>query len=237
MMTLSHHLKTGTAANWAGPAISGGTFDTVSTTFVVPTANCKPTDAVTSMVAWAGIDGDSATDQMVEQAGVDVACLQGQPMYVAWTEEAPNPQSPISPSTFMVSPGDNVHVMVSVQGSTVSFVMDDTTTGATFAGSSPTLAGTQQASAECIAEAPERVSGGFFALTDFGTVTFSQCDASLVAPSVASDCQLVTGQGCPSATHTVLLSIGPRPGDLAVRGLAKAKAGPGAAFSVTWRHE
>lgn len=73
------------STNWAGVVIesppTGQNFTTVSGTFVVP----KPIGSNGSASAWVGIDGDTAS-QSILQAGVDFTISGGKVSYESWYE-------------------------------------------------------------------------------------------------------------------------------------------------------
>lgn len=73
------------STNWAGVVIesppTGQNFTTVSGTFIVP----KPTGSNGSASAWVGIDGDTAS-QSILQAGVDFTISGGKVSYDSWYE-------------------------------------------------------------------------------------------------------------------------------------------------------
>ncbi len=82
---------TAVSSNWAGYAVTGQTFKTVSGTWVQPTANCSASTAETTASAfWVGLGGDSDTSSALEQTGTEADCLaNGTTRYTAWYELVP----------------------------------------------------------------------------------------------------------------------------------------------------
>ena len=224
--------------NWAGPVVYGSTYDEVATTFVVPQATCSLDRAATDASFWAGFDGAGAPggSATLEQAGVRVSCQAGSAQYVAWTEQYPAGEDDINPAQFSVQPGDTVTVDAAARDATDTYTIRDVTSGTSFTRTSRVPAGATDASAECIAEAPEHGTAlnTYYPLTDFGTVTFSQCAAHAAAP-VAGDCQVVTGQGCPAASQILYSTIG-NSETHPTNTQANFAATQSGAFTVTWNH-
>jgi Peptidase A4 family len=86
----------------------------VASDFTVPTVKCNGTGP--SAAFWDGLDG--WTDNTVEQAGVDVICIQGPdgpiPQYYTFYEMYPN-----SPQGILgASPGDHINASVFYDSST-----------------------------------------------------------------------------------------------------------------------
>ena len=72
----SSSAATAVSSNWAGYAVTGTSFKTVSGTWVQPTANCSSSTAETTASAfWVGLGGDSDTSSALEQAGTEADCL------------------------------------------------------------------------------------------------------------------------------------------------------------------
>jgi hypothetical protein len=235
----THHPKTTAtrstpnvlSTNWAGPVLTGDTYSQVATTFVVPQAKCSARSTDSSF--WAGIDG-AGTSPTVEQAGVRVSCGAHHAQYSAWTEEYPAPESDIDPSQFSVAPGDTVSVVVSAGAGRDTYTLTDVTSGATYTTSADAPRGAADDSAECVAEAPTGPNG-IEKLTDFGTVTFSQCSATVAGARSSSSCDLVERRGCPSASQVTYSNIGTRKHHL-TRLQAETMSTTGGAFTVTWHH-
>jgi hypothetical protein len=180
-----------------------------------------------------GLDG--VTDGTVEQNGVDVACSGGQAYYLPWTEEYPAPPVYLQPSQFSVVPGDKVTVTVSATATTDTFTFNNATTDTSFTTTATAAQGALDNSAECIVEAPGAgYTGKYTKLTDFGKVTFTQCEAQAVSPTKAN-CNLVTGQGCPTGSHLVDANIGTRKHHSTKVHAATMLTGDGG-FVVTWHH-
>jgi hypothetical protein len=148
----------------------------------VPTANCgtfPAGDAASSSATWVGLDGFGSTT--VEQIGTDSNCSLYNGQYHAWWEMYPGGPTLIGDPTgltnyYRVSPGDVMSASVTATSTpgTYTLAIDDLSQGWTFT-TTQSNPGAADASAECTVEQP---SDGGLPLTNFGSVTFSQCKAT-----------------------------------------------------------
>ena len=161
----NHRISKSTSTNWSGYAVTGGTYKTVTASWVEPAVSCTSVTAYSSF--WIGIDGD--TSGTVEQTGTDADCINGAPTYYAWYEMYPKyPTNYRDP----VQPGDRFTSTVSTNGAgNFTLSLSDTTRGWTETVTKK-LRSAKLASAEVIAEAPSS-SSGVLPLANFGTVSFS----------------------------------------------------------------
>jgi hypothetical protein len=161
------------STNWAGYAVSGGSFTDVKGSWVQPAVSC-PRLATGYAAFWVGLGGFTGNGGL-EQIGTESDCRGGRPVYTAWYELLPAGSVGI-PMT--VSAGDTISAEVGVNGSAVTLAVTDVTTGATFS-TSQTPSTLDTSSAEWIAEAPAQCLGGLagrclgLPLANFGTVQFS----------------------------------------------------------------
>jgi hypothetical protein len=176
-----HVIKPGTAAfaahgglsnetsstNWSGYAANGGSYTSVSASWVQPAATCTSATRYSSF--WVGLDGFSSSS--VEQDGTDTDCVNGQPQYYGWYETYPNPSFSFGST---VKPGDTMSSSVVYQGSNqYKLTLSDVTRGWS-ATTTQTVSGAARSSAEVIIEAPCCTrSGGILPLANFGTVHMS----------------------------------------------------------------
>ena len=160
----NHKITHSTSTNWAGYAVTGGTYTRVTASWTQPAVNCSST-AYSSF--WVGIDGD--TSNTVEQTGTEADCNGSTPVYSAWYEMYPKyPTNYSNP----VAPGDHFTATVSTDGrGNFTLTLSNTTRGWTQSVSKK-LRGAALASAEIIAEAPSSRSG-VLPLANFGSVGFS----------------------------------------------------------------
>jgi hypothetical protein len=160
----NHRITKSTSSNWSGYAVTGGTYTSVSASWVQPAVNCSST-AYSSF--WVGIDGD--TSNTVEQTGTESDCNGSTPVYSAWYEMYPKfPTNYSNP----VAPGDHFTATVTTDGrGNFTLTLTNSTRGWTQSVAKK-LRGANLASAEVIAEAPSS-SGGVLPLANFGTVSFS----------------------------------------------------------------
>ena len=159
----------GTAsADWAGWDVTGGTYTSVSASWVQPTVTCTTGDTSYSAF-WVGLDGDGS--ESVEQIGTSSDCDSGAAVYSAWYEFYPSDSVQLSNT---VKAGDKISAFVTYDKSgEYTLKLTDSTQNwtETKTGSSPQ--GTN-ASAEVIAEAPSSSrQGDVLPLANFKTVDFT----------------------------------------------------------------
>jgi hypothetical protein len=156
-----------TSTNWSGYAVTGGTYSSVSASWVQPTGSCTSATRYSSF--WVGLDGYSSNS--VEQDGTDTDCSGGSPVYYGWYEMYPNPSYYFGDT---VGAGDHMSASVTYTATnTYKLVLSDSTRNWSV-NTTQTLSGAPRSSAEVIIEAPCCTnSGGILPLADFGTVNFS----------------------------------------------------------------
>jgi hypothetical protein len=190
-----------TSDNWSGYAATGGTYTSVSSSWVQPSVSCGSETTYSSF--WVGLDGDG-TDS-VEQTGTEADCNGGQASYSSWYE-----MYPANPVTYSdsVEPGDSFTATVTTDGDgdftlTLTDNTENWTETQNETGSSAT-----GGSAEVIAEAP--YSNGVLPLADFGTVDFTGAtvDGSPISDSSPDQINLVSDGGTTEATTSSLDSSG-----------------------------
>jgi hypothetical protein len=121
------------SSNWSGYSSTGGPFTVVKGTFTVP-APVAGTSPRAEVAEWVGVDGTSASDPSLIQAGVDEQADPNSPSgfdYSPWWEILPATATPIT--TVTVNPGDKVTVTIwQVSGTTWEINLIDDTTGESF---------------------------------------------------------------------------------------------------------
>ena len=157
-----------TSRNWSGYAATGGTFSSVSATWIVATPDPKVAGIDAT---WVGIGGANTTDLI--QAGTEATVNgDGTVTYDAWTETLPQSVRTVS---LTVSGGDTVSVAITEQSAGSWLVeMKNVTTGKTY--TTTIRYSSSKSSAEWIQEAPS-VGRGIAPLDSFGTVKFSAASA------------------------------------------------------------
>jgi hypothetical protein len=183
-----------------------------------------------------GLGGNSTASESLEQIGTEADCSpDGSARYSAWYELVPSASRKIA---LRVSPGDKLSATVSVQGKRVTLSMRNLTRGLSFQ-RVLRMAAPDSTSAEWITEAPsvcaDTENCRQIALTDFGTVAFSDAhatsaghtgpvsDAAWVSTPVSLDAR---GQG---------FGIGRFGPQVAVaQAIPTPLTSSGAGFSVTW---
>ncbi|MDQ6857536.1 MAG: G1 family endopeptidase [Chloroflexota bacterium] len=169
-----------TSSNWSGYSATGGTFTSVTGTWIVPdpTAGSLGADAT-----WVGIGGVASHDLI--QAGTQTTVPGGSTtQFGAWIEMLPQSSQPVP---LVVVPGDSVTVSITSQGSGSWLIeIKNNTSSKTY---STTVAyASTFSSAEWIEEAP---SGGrtVLPIDAFGVLPFSNAqtvkDGKLVTVSAA----------------------------------------------------
>ena len=158
------------STNWSGYAAHGGTYTTVSATWVQPTGSCTSATRYSSF--WVGLDGFNSNS--VEQTGSEVDCSGRTAIYYSWYEMFP--AAPVN-YTNTVRPGDHFTASVTFSGtSTYTLTISDTTQGWSHS-TVKNQSGLSRSSAEVITEAPSSNSG-VLPLANFGTVTYSASAAN-----------------------------------------------------------
>jgi hypothetical protein len=152
------------STNWSGYAVIGGTFSTVSGSWIQPAIECNGKYSYTDMSPWVGIDGYN-TDT-VEQTGSSGDCNGASPDYYAWYEMYPRNVVVLSQT---VEPGDQFTASVTHTGGTdYKLVLTDVTQGWTATETKSISA--KDASAEAVLEMAASH------LTKFSTDPFSDVD-------------------------------------------------------------
>ena len=152
-----------TSSNWSGYVASGGTYTSVTGTWIVPQVGATTTGADAT---WVGIGGVSGTDLI--QAGTQATVSGGSVSYEAWIEMLPDSSRTVS---FDVAPGDSVTVSITEQtGGEWLIKMANNTTQATY--QRTVRYASSRSSAEWIQEAPS-AGRGIIPLDDFGTLRFT----------------------------------------------------------------
>jgi hypothetical protein len=151
-----------TSSNWSGYVASGGTYTSVTGTWIIPQVGATTSGADAT---WVGIGGVTGTDLL--QAGTQVTVSGGSVSYEAWVEMLPESSRTVS---LDVAPGDTVTVTMTEQsrGEWLIVMANNTTKGSyqrtvTYSSS--------RTSAEWIQEAPS-AGRSIIPLDDFGTVRF-----------------------------------------------------------------
>jgi hypothetical protein len=159
------------SSNWSGYVLTGAAYTAVTGTFNVPQLASAPTDATVS--EWVGIDGVSASDPSLIQAGVAEQYSAASNTYLvyAWVEELPAPARPIP---LAVVAGDQVTVTISqVSVGEWDIAVKDDSTGQQYSIDVPYSG--PGSSAEWIVEAPTlAATGAIETLANFAPVTFTQ---------------------------------------------------------------
>jgi Peptidase A4 family len=206
----AHKLTHATSSNWGGWDNTGGTYTSVSASWVQPAVTCSKRE--TSYASfWVGLDGDGSNS--VEQTGSEGDCVRGTPKYYSWYEFYP--AYPVNYSN-TVRPGDHFSASVTYSAGTYTLVLSDATQGwsHTTKGTAPSGL---NASAEVIAEAPSS-NRGVLPLANFGTMTFTNATVNGAALGTVPTPQKITmvGRNYTKAAVSDLTS--------------------NTNFSVTWQH-
>ncbi|MCE0763867.1 hypothetical protein LWC35_13240 [Pseudonocardia kujensis] len=192
-----------TGSNWSGWAAVGTGFTRVSAAWSAPAVRCGAPTQV--LGPWVGLGG--VATGTVQQAGLEITCASGQPVYRAWYETAPQP--PVyHPDP--VAPGDRMTASVQRTAADYTFTVADTTRGWTRTTHTAHLQD-DHTSAEVVLESP---TGAF---PSFGSITFSGA----------------TVDGKPLASYR---PVGFESGTTGVRQTRTGPVG-GSTFTVTYLHQ
>ena len=177
--------------NWSGYEVTtqNDSVSYVVGTWTVPTVTA--TSGNTQAFAWVGIDGWNG--DTVEQTGTSQGVSNGVPYYFAWwemwsTNGYPGPGGRVdqSISSMTVSPGDSITASVTYEnsgtyaGDFLLSINDTSHSNDSFSTyENPSLYQDplpDRNTAEWIMETPT-VNGGFAKLPNFGSITFTNCNA------------------------------------------------------------
>ena len=165
------HLPPGKASgtmkstNWAGYAVTGGTYTSVAANWIEPSVTCTSNGIVGF---WVGLDGWGSNS--VEQDGTGVDCEKGTPQQFAWWETYP--ANSVQVYNAPVAAGDRMSSTIVAQGhGKYVMVLTDWTARWTIKNPASLPSG-GNASAEVVAEA---VTAGedITTLPDFGAIGFT----------------------------------------------------------------
>lgn len=198
------------SSNWSGYAAHGGTYKSISASWVEPTGHCSGSGHQYSSF-WVGLDGYNTNT--VEQTGSEVDCSGGRPQYYSWYEMYP--KFPVNFSN-PVSPGDHFSGSVTFNGGgSFTLTLSDTTKGWTHT-EHKTLGSAHRGSAEVIIEAPSSGSG-VLPLADFGTINLSAAKVNGSSIGGFSPTKIIMASGGQQKDSVTALSGGQN-------------------FSATWLH-
>ncbi|XPS98718.1 hypothetical protein M3J09_007914 [Ascochyta lentis] len=170
------------SSNWSGAVLeqpSSGYFKSATGRFTVPTPKHVGSAGTESSSAWVGIDGDSCASGLL-QAGIDFTVTSsGAVSYDAWYEWYPDYAYDFS--NFAVSAGNVIQVDITATSTTKGTVkLTNVSTGKSVSQtlSAPSGSVLCRQNAEWIVEDFES-NDSLVALSNFGTVVFSQASAAL----------------------------------------------------------
>jgi hypothetical protein len=167
------------AENWAGYAVASDLQNpqpevtSVNGSWTVPSVSAVGVDAFSAV--WVGIGGQYGNSLI--QVGTEQNWISGGPVYSAWYETLPD-QS-ITIDSMQVSAGDRIEASVTLLDSDSdlwSVAITDLSTSQSFQTNLTYDPG--RLSGEWIVERPD-VNGVTSTLADFGTVTFTDCQATV----------------------------------------------------------
>src|SRR5437763_16623821 len=172
--------------NWAGYAVHGPLFRSVSARWRQPHASCGSTRTYSAM--WVGLGGYRLTASAVEQIGTELDCVGGRPRSSAWYELTPSPAHGVR---IGLRPGDLIAASVAAAGNQVTIAISDLTSRRTFQRTISSSHPIDVSSAEWILEAPSECIFGTSAcqtlpLANFGRAGFTLARAQLVSGQVGT---------------------------------------------------
>jgi hypothetical protein len=116
------------ARNWAGYAVTGSGFTSVSGNWRVPSVSRTKKSSYSA--SWLGIDGfDNGS---LIQAGTSQDWSGGAAHYYAWWEILPAYETPIPPNVLAVRPGDLIRVTITQGSPTWTIAIANATTGQSY---------------------------------------------------------------------------------------------------------
>ncbi|KAJ7494332.1 peptidase A4 family-domain-containing protein [Mycena galericulata] len=168
------------STNWAGASFESpaGTFKSVTGTFVVPTPSAPSGSSSRGSFAasaWVGIDGDTCGTAIL-QTGIDFNVDNGRVSYDAWYEYFPADATDFS--GISISAGNTIKLTATASSTTAGTVtIENVSTGVTVSKALKSSAKLCLENAEWIVEDFEE-NGGLVPFANFGTVTFTDAEAT-----------------------------------------------------------
>lgn len=168
-----------TDLNWGGYAVASDfnnpqpVVTGVSGSWNVPEVAVSQNDTFSAI--WIGIGGTFG--KTLIQTGTEQDCINGEALYFAWYEFLP--YNSITITTINVFPGDTISASITLSDSTLNLwtiSITDVSNGQSF--NQDFIYGSSRLSGEWVVERP-LVNNTLSQLADFGTVTFSNCSATL----------------------------------------------------------
>jgi len=209
------------STNWSGyDFFNVSNVQSVQGSWTVPSVSASKNN--TYSATWVGIDGDGSST--VEQCGTAQDFVGGKPQYYAWYEIYPNPSVNL-PSSYAVKAGDLITASVSYQLNGTFLLNMSSSAGWTFS-ITQSAPGAKRSSAEWIEEAPSNGIGQVLPLANFGTASFSSCQATIngVSSGLGNLWSKYT-----SSNENAITMVGH--GDIKAR---PSPAPPSDSFYVTW---
>ena len=193
----------GSSYNWAGYVSSGGTYTSITGSWIIPTVS--PATTYTAMDAtWVGIGGVNSTDLI--QAGTQAeADPNGSIVYQAWVETLPQISQQVA---LTVNAGDAMTVSLTQASAGLWNVsLQDKTSGQSYQTSVSYTS--SLSSAEWIEEMPS-LATSFVPLDNFGTVQFTGGSTTIngtpetISQANASELTMISTTGQTLATPSAL---------------------------------
>jgi hypothetical protein len=228
------------STNWAGYAVTGKKFSSVSGSWTEPTVKASTSDAYSAV--WVGLGGYESSSSSLEQVGTAADYVGGRVQYYAWYELLPSAQVKLN---IAVHPGDKIWARVSVSGTTVAVALSDQTTGQSVV-KTVHMSKPDTSSAEWIVEAPATATFGgnyqVLPLADFAMVAFSKSTATAGGHvGGISDSHWTPTRIQLQTQGTLGPGSGPRFAPVGSQGVSQQTAGAttsrlsGDSFSVSWQ--
>ncbi len=167
--------------NWAGYAVHGPMFRSVSARWRQPRASCGSTRSYSAM--WVGLGGYKLTSSAVEQVGTELDCIGGRPSSSAWYELAPSASHRVR---IGVHPGDLISASVTASGGRVTIAISDLTSHHNFQKTLSPSSTIDLSSAEWILEAPSECIFGSAACQTLPLANFGQARFTLTRAQTAT---------------------------------------------------
>ncbi|HEY1829387.1 MAG TPA: G1 family glutamic endopeptidase, partial [Acidimicrobiales bacterium] len=165
--------QSGASSNWAGLVDTGSGYTSVSADWAVPSV--VPSQANEASGTWIGIDGATASDPSIIQAGTAQDTSGGLTSYYAWYEDYPNPPVYVG----AVSPGDEMQASVEKDSSSTWTVFISDLSSNQVSNDTLSYSGPGE-SAEWIEEIPSGSPQP--GLADFGRAEFTNMNFTSLIP-------------------------------------------------------
>ncbi len=198
-----------TSTNWAGYVATAGSYDSISGSWIVPSATGNGS-STTADASWIGIGGVFSSD-LIQTGTLNTVSASGQASTFAFYELLPDTALEIP--SISVSPGNNMAATINETSAGVwTISISDISTSQTF--TTTVNYTSRNSSAEWIEEDPSFANGSLVPFDNFSPAAFTNGAVGVsgvpnsISTAGASPITLVSQAGSPLAKPTILTTDG-----------------------------